>query len=349
MIPVVSNKYRYIFFYNPKSACSVARKLFLDLHRDELSAEQTAGLNALREANQDEWHTVNTLFPYVDGTDYSDYFKFTLVRHPATRIVSAYLNRVVLQQSDLAQIEAALKPEYGDNSIGFSFDDFLAYLKSQSATAIENRHFLPQSRLHGSLSGALVGSQYHRRFYKQKAALKSVFGIKSEPIVHLDGVCKIESLNTDLAQVYSHIFRNHPQKMNEVEQMLNALPIHNATFVSEQIEPQAPSLPAHVLRDRGQMPPYESFLNAQTLDQVHQLFSDDFALFDYQKSPDNSSREFEQKKNQKINAYVPKDFDWEHYVNVNEDLINGGINNKALALNHWIHHGRFEDREYKKG
>lgn len=360
MIPIVSKQFRYIFFYNPKSACSVARKLFLELHREELNHEQTQSLRQLREAHQDEWHNVSSLFPYDESLnaslDYKGYSKLTLVRHPATRIISAYLNRVVLNQTDQDDIKAVLKYKGHNNQERFAFADFLDYLSFQLSgegsqngglKKLENRHFLPQSSLHGPLQDHQLCSPFHRKLAPSKAKVKQLFGQSTPPVLKLNHIAKIENLNADLISAYNVIFNNDPKKLANVEKTLNQLPIHNATFVSDDIDEEAVVLSADQLRQRGKMPNYDSFLNADIINRIYQLYAEDFLLFNYNKVPNQQSRQFEKQKNKQINDMVPNDFDWQFYVNANADLLHGGINNKALAINHWIHHGRFEKRQYK--
>lgn len=353
MTPVVSDKYRYVFFYNPKSACSVARKLFLDLHRDELDAEQLAFLDDLKEKNQDQWHSLNQLFPYVEGRNYDGYFKFTLVRHPVMRAVSAYLNRVVLKQTDQPRIADSLKRHYlglasGDDvQINFSFNQFLTYLKSASLEQIDNAHFAPQSYIKGPLVDAKIETPFYPLRGKFAAAIGRWFGRSNGATVKLDDVCKVENLSEDLLRVYRLIFKDDPLKLREVEEALDVLPIHNATFSSDDVMYGAEDESADVLKSRGQMPAYQSFLTEQTLSLMADIFNRDFRLFDYSVNPGNDTQEFERRKHERIRAHVPEDFDWRHYIHVNPDLPASGISNKADALNHWIHHGRFEGREYR--
>ena len=348
MIPVVSDKYRYVFFYNPKIACSVARKIFLDLHRDELTADQAAALQALRQAHQDDWHDINTLFPFRSDVDYSDYFKFTLVRHPAMRAVSAYLNRVVLKQTDQPKIAAKLRSHYGaDVSVSYSFVQFLEYLCCSDSDELNNMHFASQACLPQPLKEHLVCSPFYRRFHKVGYSVKRFFGQQVPQLMELDGICKVETLAPDLLNVYQEIFANDAQKLAIIEEKLGAVPLHNATYTSGVVEQGAHLLAATTLRDRGRMPSYQSFLNEETLVLIEQLFSEDLLLFNYELVPGLETRNFEQQKHERVQSCVPEGFDWRHYVAVNPDLPQNGVDNKADALNHWIHHGRFEEREYQ--
>ena len=349
MVPLVSNKYRYIFFYNPKSACSVSRKLFLDLHRDELDDQQRSVLRDLKNANQDEWHAANQLFPIERDKDYSQYTKFTLVRHPLTRFVSAYLNRVVMQQMDLTPITEVLTNKYGnDDELTYSFNQFVDYFGSVNITTIEDTHFQSQANLNGILSEYEIYSPFHntekwyQRFseYSQKKDRK--------PILKLDHVCKIETLSEDFKDVYKRVFSDHPDKLAVVNQSLAELPFHNVTFTSNKVDEYACDRSASELRSQSKMPNYASFLTPQVVETLVKKYREDFLLFNYSQNLETSVLRFEKLKNQRINDVVPKDFNWQHYLSENADLGANGIETQSSALSHWIHHGRFEQRSYKK-
>jgi len=348
MVPLVSNKYRYIFFYNPKSACSVARKLFLDLHRDELSDQQRAGLNELRNANQDEWHAVNKLFPLERDKDYESYTKFTLVRHPLTRFVSAYLNRVVMQQMDLAPIRKFLIQKYGDDvELNYSFNQFMDYFETVDTSVISDTHFQSQAKIGGVLSEYVIST----RFYRSKSIVEPIPNsliINTSLKIQLDHVCKIESLNEDFTKAYEDIFSNYPAKLDIVKQSLADLPMHNVTFTSNSADSCAGSLGAEELRSKGKMPSYTSFLTPNVVKTLANKYQNDFRLFDYSINLETSVLQFEKQKNQRVNDTVPIDFDWQHYLSENADLGANGIDNKVGAISHWIHHGRFEQRKYKR-
>ena len=348
MIPVVSDKYRYIFFYNPKSACSVARKLFLELHRNELSDQQAQSLAMLRANHQDEWHALDELFPLDKDRDYQDYFKFTLVRHPAMRVISAYLNRVVLKMTDQEKIAASLSDAGADHeAIAFTFSQFLEYLSVAPPREVGNFHFLPQSFLTVNLRAFELRALPSGWMARLKLVLMRKFGLIDENTLILDEVCKVESLQEDLSRVYKKIFKQDTEKARQALELIADLPLHNVTYSSEEQLKDACNVPAHELRALGQMPNYASFLDSNTLSVIEDLFKKDFRLFDYSVDPAGSVVGFERSKHRAVRASVPKDFDWQAYVSLNPDLSVNGVDNKADAINHWIHHGRFEDRRYR--
>ena len=348
MVPLVSNKYRYIFFYNPKSACSVARKLFLDLHRDELNDQQRAVLSELRDANQDEWHAINKLFPVEKDKDYESYYKFTLVRHPLTRFVSAYLNRVVMQQMDLAPIKKFLIHKYGDDvELSYSFNQFMDYFETVDISVIPDTHFQSQAKIGGVLSEYVISTPFYHSETMIEPPRNNLINNTSLKI-QLDHVCKIESLNEGFTKAYEYIFSNHPVKFDLLKQSLVDLPMHNVTFTSNSSDGCAGNLSADELRSKGKMPSYTSFLTPNVVKGLAKKYQMDFRLFDYSIEIETSVLQFEEQKNQRVNETVPNDFDWKHYLSENADLGANGIDNKVGAISHWIHHGRFEQRKYKR-
>ncbi len=88
MIPIVNDKYKYIIYYCPKSACSFIRKLFYELHKDE----------AVNKEIKLEHHMLNMYFPYYKQKErmYRRYTKIILVRDPYSRVLSMYYNKIVL-------------------------------------------------------------------------------------------------------------------------------------------------------------------------------------------------------------------------------------------------------------
>ena len=43
---------------------------------------------------------------------------------------------------------------------------------------------------------------------------------------------------------------------------------------------------------------------------------------------------------------LPKDFDWKYYLEYYEDLVKGGICTEEYAKNHYLIHGKYENRIY---
>ncbi len=135
MIPLVSHKYKYIFYYNPKSACSTFRKLYLKLHREEL----------VNKGDLATHHKLKDLFVPLDGYDYSSFLTYSVVRNPYSRIVSSYLDKCCEIKYDSSK---RFKNKHFNKTIhekifsylgkpinfdeGYSFDEFLDYLTNNS-------------------------------------------------------------------------------------------------------------------------------------------------------------------------------------------------------------------------
>lgn len=349
MTPLVSDKYRYILFYNPKSACSVARQIFIELHRTELSTEHQAKLSALRELNQDDWHDIHRLFPMRSNVDYSGYFKFALVRHPLMRFVSAYLNRIVMHQADFDLIRNFYALRNGaDYEPSFSFNEFVDYVAESKPGDMINRHFLNQSQTFTPIANHELFTPNQPLFDRLKTQFSKLrHGLPSN-VTELNLVCQVEAMTKGFTSAYKNIFQHDPDMQQKALTILNNLPLHNVTFTREQLQDDAASLSAEELRNLGKMPSYSSFLTPQTTFKLQKYYSDDLYNFGYSALPDKSIDKFEAQIKATVRSMVPDDFDWNHYLASNADLRANGINNKTSAISHWIHHGRFEDRVYRK-
>lgn len=132
-----SPRFDYVMYYHPKSACTLLRTLFLTLHGKELPGE-----DILR---------IEQLLPRFRPPD--DRFPsqiLTVVRNPFTRLVSAFINKVVswVYAPCICTARALLVWRFGADENRYSeltFLDFLRYLTKHRYYA--NIHFQPQARL----------------------------------------------------------------------------------------------------------------------------------------------------------------------------------------------------------
>lgn len=348
MIPIVNDKYQYIFFYNPKSACSVARKLFLDLHRDELTDEHHTLIAALNATgNNDDWSIVHKLFPFDIKRDYSNYYKVTLVRHPLTRFVSAYLNRVVMFQTGRDDLKHYVVQKEGDSAtVDYSFKQFFDYIINTPWHDIEDTHYRPQSLL----TPGLLKSGYNPKVTtnsKQQKKFDWPFAKKDSNALNLDAVCRMENLADDLNAAFSTIFKTDNEKLTLLDQLISNLKMMNVTLSDENSVQDACSLSANALQQLPAMPSYESFLDQSSINDLYKKYKEDYTLFSYSKTINNNVNKFESNKNAHFKDLIPNDFDWQVYLSQNPDLGLNGITSQAKAINHWIHHGRLENRRYK--
>ncbi|QFU74715.1 hypothetical protein EY643_03050 [Halioglobus maricola] len=149
MIPLASAEYRYTYYFNPKSASSTYRSLFVELHRGELPGEVNGAV--------DIHNAFQHFHPMAIGRSCNS-FSYTIVRHPFPRMVSAYLDKCVEINAPVEQrfrkqdhMQWIFKPVFGflgrapNFDQGFSFIEFLRYLEQ----ALRQRrpldiHFEPQ-------------------------------------------------------------------------------------------------------------------------------------------------------------------------------------------------------------
>ena len=147
----ISNKYKYIYFETPKVGCSTIKNTLQKLEVDD-------------ESKLPDWVHDKHLSPLLSPleleknfTEYinDEYFKFSFVRNPYTRILSCYLDKILGIEKDV------MLPKLGFKSTDYlSFYDFLQAVKSQSYSEMDV-HWMPQSILLASESITLdfIGRQ----------------------------------------------------------------------------------------------------------------------------------------------------------------------------------------------
>jgi len=79
---IQSPKYNYSIKYHAKSACTLVRQLFLELHSDEISEEERKKMN--------QWHDIHLFFPVKSRPTKT----LNIVRNPYERIVSIFVNKI---------------------------------------------------------------------------------------------------------------------------------------------------------------------------------------------------------------------------------------------------------------
>jgi hypothetical protein len=79
---IQSPKYNYSIKYHAKSACTLVRRLFLELHGDEISEEERNKMN--------QWHDIHLFFPVKNIPTKT----LNIVRNPYERVVSIFVNKI---------------------------------------------------------------------------------------------------------------------------------------------------------------------------------------------------------------------------------------------------------------
>lgn len=132
----ISNKHQYIYFENPKVGCSTIKKTLQKLEVEE----------SLMPEDVHDKHLSPLLSPLQLEkvfTEYlnDEYFKFSFVRNPYTRILSCYLDKILGSQKETILPQLGFKP-----ADKVSFEEFLTAVKKQSYDEM-NVHWKPQNIL----------------------------------------------------------------------------------------------------------------------------------------------------------------------------------------------------------
>ncbi len=147
----ISETYKYIYFETPKVGCSTIKRTLHKLEVDNLSDIP----EDVHDKNSSP--LLSPLELEKNFTEYlnDDYFKFTFVRNPYTRILSCYLDKIV------GRSKIVFLPKIGfDPSAELSFKEFLLAVKKQSYAEMDS-HWKPQSVLLAadSISLDFIGRQ----------------------------------------------------------------------------------------------------------------------------------------------------------------------------------------------
>ena len=120
---LVSTGDRYAVYYNPKSACSYIRKLFMELHRDETDLAGDAGVAAAGQAFLSDAHLACLDEPGIKI--------ITAVRHPAQRVASMFLDKVATWLIDPERCAAQdiFRHCYGTAEARYAELNFLRFLE----------------------------------------------------------------------------------------------------------------------------------------------------------------------------------------------------------------------------
>lgn len=322
MIPIVNDKYKYIVLYSAKAGCTSLRKLYLDVHGDELSETQLQKL--------DKYHNLNEVHLFDPSADYSDYLTYAITRNPYSRAVSAYLDQYVYARN--AGVRKMLEDHPPQNGEPQNFIDFLHYLKTVP-DALRDSHFQSQAYFgHADMVVTKASPRY--RFLGQKPA--HAFGVKYSG--------DIAGFNQHTEKVFKRIFKRDKSKLHLALKKVHRLKRRNSSFYGEQEYLSAASMPLSELDEIVYAPkPQDFYVDEQAISLVNEIYSNDFDLFLYQRN------EIPHKAASKEISLVPKDFDWRVYLRLNPDLPHDEIYNERSVVRHYLEFGRFEThlRAYK--
>lgn len=125
-LSVVSHQYKFIYIGIPKIATRSFKDALIDRAEDKSRIEWTEKPGAFREAVK----------------KYPDYFCFTFVRHPFSRVLSCYNSKIekptIGKRARIMSLYEGLHP-------GMSFEEFARWLNSEEGRdEIADRHWISQ-------------------------------------------------------------------------------------------------------------------------------------------------------------------------------------------------------------
>lgn len=133
----ISSKHKYIYFRIPKAANSfILGNMYLCETGKTPSLEET-------DAHKKTGSTIHLLNGLELDNAIRNYFKFTLVRDPYSRFVSAYLDKIVRKKAPSVHVYAALEK---DKTKDISLSEFAWFLEQDGALYLDG-HWTPQTDL----------------------------------------------------------------------------------------------------------------------------------------------------------------------------------------------------------
>lgn len=155
---MVSHTLKVIYFPIPKSACTLFATT-LALHD-----ESTRDYDPVKEGiHHYRFRTRKLALEDMSYLCRDDYFKFTIIRDPYTRLLSAYLDKIVKPYKIAAERAAkskTLNPLYGHSLDELSFDSLIHFLARVPDYAIE-KHWRPQHTFFRNVSLDYIGCFEH--------------------------------------------------------------------------------------------------------------------------------------------------------------------------------------------
>jgi len=149
----VSTRHRYIFYETPKVACSTIKRLLMlnegywHLVHDEVSAKPDQ-FDQLHLREFSPLLNPKQLYPFRPLIEGTEFFKFCFVRNPYSRLLSAYLDKIVNKREQLRQIKQVLgRPMFPDQPV--SFAEFIHAVADTPVTMMDPHWKVQYNHLEG--------------------------------------------------------------------------------------------------------------------------------------------------------------------------------------------------------
>jgi len=330
VIPVVNERYKYIFLYSAKSACTSLRSLYIGLHRDEFDQAQRERL--------DGYHNLNEAQPLKPGRDYSGYFTYLISRNPYARAVSAFLDQYVYLLNDgVAEMFKRFPPKESVNQESEVIESFLEFLEYLLTVPDGQRDSHFQTQTYFAFADDVV-------WPNQGSKIKRLIQPKAAGAMVVDYTGDVSDFKSHLTLVFEQIFKGDPGKLDSARKKLDQLKKSNSSFYGEQDFENAALMSKAQLDGLVFAPkPQDFYTDVRVRRLVEEIYKLDFQRLGYKLG------EIPQKRSSSEIKLVPTDFDWQMYLRLNPDLPRDEIYNERSVVRHYLEFGRFEStpRAYK--
>lgn len=144
----ISEKRGYIYINNPKAACSLIKQALWanELQLSEQDPDYPHDISLVHNKSQNPLLSPSQLECCQLERAWKYFIKFAFVRHPQTRLLSAYLDKIYRGASQKRHILKVLGKSEKDLTEFVSFEDFVDAVGQQSAVEM-NPHWRMQSDL----------------------------------------------------------------------------------------------------------------------------------------------------------------------------------------------------------
>lgn len=140
---IVNDEHKFLFCSVPKVACSNWKRVLMVLEGDAIDS------NAIKRVNHLGFTFLGDLPPLAVKRKLKEYYKFMFVREPLTRLVSAYKDKFLLNNTSFhksygRKIVKSVRKNAPANSKGndVSLKEFLQYI-TESRVEDMNEHWMP--------------------------------------------------------------------------------------------------------------------------------------------------------------------------------------------------------------
>lgn len=242
---IYSKKYNYGVQYSAKSGCSTLRRLFLELHSDELNQQPRNG-----------HHEIQHYFQLPPTISWDTLPNFVLVRNPYTRVLSMFFNKYLYPSWN------TIKSQFDKNKIVLkehTFYNFLLVLQN-----LKKRGKLNNIEVH-------INEQVHKLKQNKLTQIVKLENIETELIETYSKLIKNDEF-----------IEKVKDKFNEL--ITNTALLNKTTIVPLESNDESSMAYYSFPMGTKNAPPYWKFYDdSKIVDLVYEIYESDFKTFGYDK------------------------------------------------------------------